>query len=60
MKHPSTNDTDYETFLSEVKERIRTAQYEALKTVNKDLLHLYWDLGKMIVEKQNKLSVSRI
>jgi hypothetical protein len=36
----------------EVKERIRSAQYEALKAVNKELVGLYWDIGRMIVERQ--------
>jgi len=45
---------DYTTFLSEIKERIRQAQYEALKSVNKELIRLYWDIGKMIVERQEK------
>ena len=45
---------DYKTFLAEVKERIRRAQYEALKAVNKELIQLYWDIGKMIVERQKK------
>jgi predicted nuclease of restriction endonuclease-like (RecB) superfamily len=46
--------SDYETFLAEIKERIRQAQYDALKAVNKELIKLYWDIGKMIVEKQKK------
>jgi len=45
---------DYVKFLKEIKERIRTAQYEALKKVNKELINLYWDIGKRIVEKQAK------
>jgi len=43
---------DYANFLIEVKERIRTAQYAALKVVNKELVGLYWDIGKMISERQ--------
>lgn len=46
---------DYQTFLAEVKARIRAAQYEALKAVNKEQLQLYWDIGKMIVQKQKQL-----
>ena len=42
----------YQNFLSEIKERIRAAQYEALKSINKELLGLYWDIGKGIVERQ--------
>lgn len=43
---------DYATLLGEVKQRIRSAQYEALKAVNKELISLYWDIGRMIVERQ--------
>jgi predicted nuclease of restriction endonuclease-like (RecB) superfamily len=43
---------DYPHLLSEIKERIRAAQYEALKAVNKELVGLYWDIGRMIVERQ--------
>ena len=42
----------YGSLLGEIKERIRSAQYEALKAVNKELIFLYWDIGRMIVEKQ--------
>ena len=44
--------TDYAKLLGEIKERIRTAQYEALKAVNKELIALYWDIGKAIIERQ--------
>lgn len=44
---------DYPSLLSEIKERIRTAQYEALKAVNKELVGLYWDIGRMIIERQS-------
>ncbi len=46
--------TNYGKLLIEVKERIRRAQYEALKAVNKELIALYWDIGKIVVEKQEK------
>jgi len=49
-----TQHTGYRNFLREVKERIRSAQYEALKKVNKELIGLYWDIGKMIVKRQKK------
>jgi predicted nuclease of restriction endonuclease-like (RecB) superfamily len=45
---------DYAALLAEVKERIRSAQYEALKAVNKELVTLYWDIGKLIVERQDR------
>jgi len=43
----------YRALLGEVKERIRSAQYEALKAVNKELVCLYWDIGRMIVDRQD-------
>jgi predicted nuclease of restriction endonuclease-like (RecB) superfamily len=45
---------DYASLLADIKQRIRSAQYEALKAVNKELVGLYWDIGKMIVERQAK------
>lgn len=47
--------TEYTQFLIEIKEKIREAQYAALKTVNTHLTQLYWDIGKSIVEKQTAL-----
>ncbi|MCK5522188.1 MAG: DUF1016 family protein [Thiomargarita sp.] len=46
---------EYINFLTEVKERIHHSQYKALKSVNKELIQLYWDIGGMIVEKQQLL-----
>ncbi|KOY84547.1 hypothetical protein AD998_20355 [bacterium 336/3] len=54
MKNLINQNTDYENFLGEVKNRIHQAQYEAFKAVNKELIQLYWDLGQMIVEKQSQ------
>lgn len=45
--------SDYGSLLIAVKERVRTAQYAALKAVNTELVGLYWDIGKMIVERQS-------
>ncbi|MBM4146953.1 MAG: DUF1016 domain-containing protein [Nitrospira sp.] len=46
---------EYKTFFKEIKERIHKAQYDALKSVNKELINLYWDIGKSIMAKQEKL-----
>jgi predicted nuclease of restriction endonuclease-like (RecB) superfamily len=46
--------TDYKAFLQEIKEQVYQSQYEALKQVNKQLIKLYWFIGKNIVEKQEK------
>jgi len=52
MKKISGN--NYKNFFFEIKERIYKAQYEALRQVNKELINLYWDIGKLIIEKQEK------
>lgn len=46
---------DYFEFLSTIKNRIRNARISAARVVNKELNSLYWDIGKHIVEKQEKL-----
>jgi len=43
---------DYPTLLADVKARIHAAQYAALKAVNKELVGLYWDIGRLIVDRQ--------
>jgi hypothetical protein len=40
------------SFITSIKEKIRLAQYEALKVVNTHLINLYWDIGKDISGKQ--------
>ncbi|UKO97860.1 PDDEXK nuclease domain-containing protein [Nostoc sp. UHCC 0870] len=47
---------DYRNLLMEVQQRIRSAQYEALKAVNREMINLYWDIGQMIVIKQQDAS----
>jgi len=42
------------TFIASIKEKIRLAQYEALKEVNTQLIKLYWEIGKDISEKQSE------
>jgi hypothetical protein len=41
----------YGSLLADIKQRVRTAQYEALKAVNKELIALYWDIGRLIVTR---------
>ncbi|HEX7627507.1 MAG TPA: PDDEXK nuclease domain-containing protein [Candidatus Methanoperedens sp.] len=45
---------DYVILLSDIKQRVRSAQYEALKAVNKELISLYWDIGRMIIDRQKE------
>lgn len=44
----------YEEFLSDLKQRIRSVQIKASLVVNTELIALYWEIGKRIVEKQEK------
>ena len=42
------------TFISEIKTKVRNAQYEAMKAVNMALINLYWEIGKSIAKKQSE------
>lgn len=44
---------DYAALLAEVKARVRSAQYAALKAVNHELVGLYWDIGRLIAGRQS-------
>ncbi|MCB4755932.1 MAG: PDDEXK nuclease domain-containing protein [Elusimicrobia bacterium] len=44
----------YPKFLSDLKVRIRSAQLKAAVSVTRELVLLYWDLGRRIVEKQRE------
>lgn len=45
---------DYRLLLQEIKQRVYRSQYEALKAVNKELIALYWDIGRSIIGRQEK------
>ena len=45
-------DENYKIWLKSLKEKIRSAQIKASIAVNEEMLLLYWDIGKSIVEKQ--------
>ena len=47
-------ENQFKNFVSDIKKRILKGQYEALKSVNKELIGLYWDIGKDIVKKQEE------
>ena len=42
----------YASFLTEVMGRVRSARLSAGRAVNRELVCLYWDIGRGIVEKQ--------
>jgi predicted nuclease of restriction endonuclease-like (RecB) superfamily len=43
---------DYDEFLRDLKERIRTAQIKAALAVNRELVLLYWQIGCQILARQ--------
>jgi predicted nuclease of restriction endonuclease-like (RecB) superfamily len=43
---------DYELFLKDLKQRIQAAQLRASLSVNRELVLLYWSIGKGILERQ--------
>ena len=44
---------DYRAFLTALKDKIRSARLQAALAINKEVIDLYWHLGKQIIEKQN-------
>src|SRR3989338_5692258 len=42
------------TWLEGLKEKIRTAQIKAVLSVNRELIKLYWQVGKGIVHQQER------
>jgi len=46
---------EYRDFLTAMRERIDAARGQAARAVNHELVLLYWDIGKGILEKQRKL-----
>ena len=47
---------DYKNFVKEIKSRILSSQLKAHIKVNEELLKLYWDIGRIITEKQKLAS----
>ncbi len=44
----------YTKFITSLKAKVRSAQIKAAVAVNSELIKLYWEIGKEIVEKQNR------
>ncbi len=47
---------EYKQFLLEIKSKIQSAQLKAHIKVNEEMLKLYWEIGSMIISKQNESS----
>lgn len=54
MAIPNTDNFEYKNWLTELKSKIRSVQIKAAVAVNFALIEFYWELGKMISEKQTQ------
>lgn len=45
-------DENYQGFLNNIKERLKTAQIRAALAANAELIKFYWELGSDLIEKQ--------
>lgn len=45
-------DSEYKDWLIALKQKVRSTQMKAVLTVNAQLIHFHWELGKMISEKE--------
>jgi len=46
---------DYRQFVEELKARVAAARLSAARRINHEMIFLYWDIGRGIVEKQKAL-----
>ncbi len=51
---PAGLPVNYAAFLESVKGRVRQAQTKAMLSVNRELIQLYWDIGREIVLRQEQ------
>ena len=54
IKKQETSLAEYSKFIKSLKAKIRSAQIKAAVAVNSELVKLYWEIGKEIVEKQEQ------
>ncbi len=54
MDNKIVTTSEYAEFFAELKNTIRQKQLQAFRAVNKQLITLYWEIGKQIVLRQNK------
>ena len=52
--------THYQPFLKDILSKIQLARYEMLKTVSKQTVTLYWEIGKSVSEKVNSEKMGQI
>ena len=53
--HQIADNPAYRQFIEDLKTRVVSARISAARAVNRELILLYWDIGRGIVEKQRFL-----
>lgn len=48
---------DYKQFLQEIKQRIKSARLRAALVVNQEVIKFYWEMGRLIIEKQKNSQI---
>ena len=55
LKEQKTDNTpEYQQLVADATSRVRSGQLAAFRAVNRELIELYWDLGKLILERQEQ------
>ena len=53
-RHRAVGPADFAALVADVKDRIQAAQTRAVLAVNNELVRLYWDIGRIINERQQR------
>jgi len=48
------DNSQFNHFVGDIKDKILSSQYQALQSLNTELINLYWEIGKSIVQKQEQ------
>jgi predicted nuclease of restriction endonuclease-like (RecB) superfamily len=54
IKKREASPAEYNKFITLLKAKIRSAQIKAVVSVNSELIKLYWEIGKEIIEKKEQ------
>jgi len=54
VKKAEVSPAEYTKFITSLKTKIRSSQIKAIVAVNRELIKLYWEIGKDIAEKQKQ------
>jgi hypothetical protein len=56
-KRQNVASADYAKFVTQLKKKIRSAQFKAALAVNRELIRLYWEAGKSSADKKKTVGV---